>query len=1086
MKIVSRAAFLFVAFVLTWFGEYAYRVHNLVPSEPVAVAEGLEGQTSLDGREVTDVVMKARVQTDCGQREFGTFQATRVVSGFVPYGDATALSGLRANCSRLDAVFYEAFSIGLPGGAIRPLGEHAADFPLADFVSGWKSRNRPAAFPVLTPSVEATTAELARVLDERTSNGRFFADLEALALENVDGGLCLNLSGHPGLSAAVLEPVVRAIRAKLAAARLQTCLIGPAEAGFWEVEAISELVDRAVVLGFRAPIAPSEPVAPQGWLESQLPPVRTQLAPDRTSFALATFGEVWTSGARLPERVSFAEAMLRARAYGGETGFSADPGNTVIRYLDDRRRINQIWLADSVSFYNARQVVQGAPVVLWPLGYEDPAIWSLLGPLDDSDRVRMAIEAPISFGNHAVVEGSGPFSSIITAAVPGQRRIELSASRIRSQSFQSIPSPHRIEYFGDDGRPGRLALTFQGLGAPWAIKELLTILERRELKATFFVSTRDLLDHRETIPLLIAAGHMIGTQTEPRPSSFMLSRVWTSIRNNMAQHYLAHEYGYRTVFVQNPARHGQLPGDKTVLDQLQGLQAEGYLPVNSSLAAPFGRFDPEAFLARVNETAVVQPANVMRFDFSRQNDQETISLLPTILDSMTRAGFRIEPLEHMAGLEPNDALHVAAPDRLRRDEVTYSAIRFGWIGIQNTILLLALVVALRSPIYLSLAFLRREKYPFDEAYTPPVSVIIPAYNEAKVIESSVRSVLASDYPRLEVVVIDDGSIDETAAVVVDRFRAERRVSLWSEENHGKWFAENLGMGVSKSPIFVIVDADTLIDPGAISHLVQPFKDERVGAVAGTVEIGNRENFLTACQTIEYLVTQAVMRRAYEAFDGIIVVPGAIGAWRAEAVRKAGGVSGNTITEDADLTVAVHRAGYRVAYQPMARSFTEAPNTVRAFLRQRLRWTFGMFQVSWKHKGSILEGLPVGYISLVDAVWYGLVTSLIYPFVDLVFFASAVYWVFSFATEGTAGLTDFPVTASLGFLLLAAVDFVNVLAAFAFSRRFEWKLLPVVPLLRFGYRQLLYISSIRSILRAMVGRLSSWQKLKRSGTAAMRN
>ena len=605
------------------------------------------------------------------------------------------------------------------------------------------------------------------------------------------------------------------------------------------------------------------------------------------------------------------------------------------------------------------------------------------------------------------------------------------------------------------------------------------------MKATFFLSTRDLLENPESVDRLVASGHIIATQVQPLPSLGLVTEFINKTANNITQHLLAHQHGRRTIFVENPSRYGQIPGDKAVLQQLQDLQADGYVPVYANLAAPYGRFEQDVYLNRVREATFARPVNVMSFVLSPDNDSATLLLLPGVLDQLKDEGFLIEPLTQMAAVKPDAAMFTVGPDRTARDNLTYKFMRISWISIQNTIFLLALIVALRSPIYLVLALARRAKYPINPDYTPPVTVIIPAYNEARVIERSVRSVLESDYPDFEIIVVDDGSTDNTAEVVCEQFRSNPRVSLWAGDNHGKWFAEVLGFGFSHAPIVVILDADTLIDKNAIRTLVQPFKDERVGAVAGTVEIGNRDNFLTACQTIEYMYTQNVIRRAYEVFDGIIVVPGAIGAWRVEAVQKAGGAAGDTITEDADLTIAVHRAGYKVAYQPEARSYTEAPSSVRAFLRQRLRWSFGMFQVSWKHRHSIREGLPVGIFSMVDAVWYGLITSLIYPFVDMILLFGSAYLIYGFATEGFASLSAIPFKVSMAFLLLAIVDFVNVMAAFLFSRRFELRLFLIVPLLRFGYRQLLYISSIRSIWRALLGRQSNWNKLKRSGTAKIR-
>lgn len=1083
------AVFVLLLLALAWGGEYLRRVHDLpAPLDSQSHGEWLRariGSAALSDRVVTDVVMQETADVDCGQGLFGGFSAARSITGYVPYGDPTALSGLRANCARLDSVVYEAFSFGKPGAGIWLLGPSSAAFPLADFVSGWKSRNRPLAYPVLKPENGAPDALLAELF----APGSAFMDaLGNLDLAHVDGGLCLDMSAHPGIAPEALMPVLDAMRARLAPEGLGTCLIGRADAVFWDAAPLVALVERAIVLGFQAPRGPSQPIAPQQWLEQALATVRQQVPAEKLTIAVATFAQAWQSGLRRPERLSYAEAMLRAHVYDGEIRFNPDPGNSVIHYLDDRRRVSQIWLADATSFHNARASIGAqTPIALWPLGYEDPTLWTMLEKTGAQSPAKALLEAPIDFRNHAVVEGSGPFSIIITAAAPGQREVETSArtGQITAQSYLAIPRPYRIGYFGDEGAPARLAVKISGLGGRWATNELLQILDARGISATFFLSTRDLLSHHELIPDLLASGHGIGTRVVPRPARSAVAAYWNLARNNIPQHYLAHEFGVRSVIVENPSQFGQLPGNKAVLDQLQAMLAQGYLPVHASLAAPYGRFNTEAYLERVRDAARARPVNVMSFDFGRLNDQATLTQLPGILDALQGEGFQFQPLAQMAGLTPGEAVRAVQIAPLRRDTATYRIMRISWISIQNIVFLLVLIVALRSPVYLTLAFMRRRKYPVDKDFAPQVTVIIPAYNEEKVIERSVRSVLQSDYENFEIVVVDDGSADNTAAVVARTFQSEPRVSLWSEVNHGKWFAENLGMAATEAPIIIIVDADTLLRPDAIGLMVQPFKDERVGAVAGTVEIGNRDNFLTACQVIEYMYTQNVLRRAYEVLDGIIVVPGAIGAWRLDAVKKAGGVSGDTITEDADLTLAVHRAGYKVAYQPAAKSFTEAPSTVRAFLRQRLRWSFGMFQVSWKHKRSVIEGLPVGFFSLVDAVWYSLITSLIYPFVDTILLIGFGVWAYALATEGFAGFEHFPIAVSYAYLALAAVDMANVLAAFWFAGRFEWKLFLIVPLLRFGYRQLLYISSIRSIGRALVGRMSSWHKLRRTGTAVLR-
>ena len=185
----------------------------------------------------------------------------------------------------------------------------------------------------------------------------------------------------------------------------------------------------------------------------------------------------------------------------------------------------------------------------------------------------------------------------------------------------------------------------------------------------------------------------------------------------------------------------------------------------------------------------------------------------------------------------------------------------------------------------------------------------------------------------------------------------------------------MAYGEITAEVVVAIDADTVILPDAISRLAGAFRDPQVGAVAGNVKVGNRHNLLSVLQALEYITAQNIDRRAYETIRGILVVPGAIGAWRAEAVRKAGLYSNDTVTEDADLTVAVTRAGYRVRFEEYAIALTDAPDRLRGFLRQRLRWIFGMLQTAWKHRGAYRQSKGVGLIAIPDLIVFGFILGL---------------------------------------------------------------------------------------------------------------
>ena len=217
--------------------------------------------------------------------------------------------------------------------------------------------------------------------------------------------------------------------------------------------------------------------------------------------------------------------------------------------------------------------------------------------------------------------------------------------------------------------------------------------------------------------------------------------------------------------------------------------------------------------------------------------------------------------------------------------------------------------------------------------------MIAAYNEAGVIGRTLESILASDYPDLEIIVVDDGSTDGTAKVVEEIALGNPRIRLLVQPNGGKASALDNALSVARGEVCVGFDADTQVVPGAISLLVRHFCNPRVGAVAGNVKVGNQVNVLTCWQAIEYVTTQNLDRRAYGLLNAISVVPGAIGAWRRSAVAEVGGYEPDTLAEDMDLTWRLRRKGWRIVNETEACAYTEAPDTFRTLFKQRFRWAW---------------------------------------------------------------------------------------------------------------------------------------------------
>ncbi len=395
---------------------------------------------------------------------------------------------------------------------------------------------------------------------------------------------------------------------------------------------------------------------------------------------------------------------------------------------------------------------------------------------------------------------------------------------------------------------------------------------------------------------------------------------------------------------------------------------------------------------------------------------------------------------------------------------------WGWVLLTGLFFVCTVLAILRILFLGSLAIkdLRRQEPDPPHDYQPLVTVLVPAYNEEKVIANTIHSLLASEYANLEVLVVDDGSKDRTAAIVTALAAETPRVRLAQQANAGKAAAANHGLREAHGEIIVAVDADTIIPPGSIPKLVRHFYDPKITAVCGNVEVGNIKGFLTTFQAIEYVTSQNFDRRAFSALNCISVVPGALGAWRREAVLAAGGYSPDTLTEDADLTLTILRRGGQVVYEPEASGRTEAPENLAALLRQRFRWTFGTYQCLWKHRKAFFHG-PLGWIGLPNMVLFQILFPTLSPLGD-VLMALAIL-----SGDWSAFLS--------GYVAFLAMDVCGSLLAFTLDKKpLKWLLLLIMQ--RFSYRQIMYYVGLKAMVAAIRGRRHSWRKLDRTGSVVL--
>jgi len=455
------------------------------------------------------------------------------------------------------------------------------------------------------------------------------------------------------------------------------------------------------------------------------------------------------------------------------------------------------------------------------------------------------------------------------------------------------------------------------------------------------------------------------------------------------------------------------------------------------------------------------------------NRAETVAALAQLIPRLKARGFRFVTVSQLAGL-PASATHPLAPaaERTRGQIFSWSVGMAFFLTNFFSILILTVgvLMGLRAILLVTLAshqtraYRRRE---FDEVHLPSVSVIVPAYNEEVGIGRAVRSLAGNDYPGLEVVVVDDGSVDRTAEIV--QSLEMKNVHLVRQDNAGKAAALNTGVRMSRGEVLVMVDGDTVFEHDTIHHLVQPLADPDVAAVAGNTKVGNRGKLLGRWQHIEYVTGFNLDRRMYEVLQCTPTVPGAIGAFRRSVVEEVGGVSGDTLAEDTDLTLAIGRTGNRVVYAPDARAWTEAPSTTGGLWRQRYRWSFGTMQSVWKHRGAMFSGDPrdrrIGRRALPYMIFFQILLPILAPLIDL------------FALYGL--LFENPARTLAFWCAFNAIQLA--IAGYGFRLDGEsLKPLWAMPLQQFVYRQLMYLVIIESTISALIGVRAHWQHIPRTG------
>jgi cellulose synthase/poly-beta-1,6-N-acetylglucosamine synthase-like glycosyltransferase/peptidoglycan/xylan/chitin deacetylase (PgdA/CDA1 family)/spore germination protein YaaH len=1015
----------------------------------------------------------------------------------VPW-DAQSAESLRRHINDLDWVIPGWVSVTGPKHNITTFSDTAG----RAVING--ATHRPLVLPMIQNAIEGQWdgPGMAALLHNPKLRKGFLDRLEPWLLANHAAGAFFDFEQLPASAQPDYLTFLNEVNTRFDRHGWLIAMAAPVGDRSWNLPAYAKIVDRVFLMAYDEHENSGDPgpVASQHWFARAVADSARGISADKLVVTIGNYGYDWYPGGSDSKTVE--EAWQIARDSDAMPVFDPASGNSGFSYEEgDKKHV--VWFLDAASAYNQIAFLRRAGlggIALWRLGSEDPGVWSMFGRSHPTLPPANAIEA-IPNGTDVDIEGRGEILKIGATPAAGQRKVTTGRDgNITGVEFLQLPSQYMIRRTGYS--PNQIALTFDDGPDPQWTPRILDILKRYNVPATFFMVGENGLTERDLLERMVREGHEVGSHTYTHPNLAGASATDTDIELNANQRLFQAFTGRSLRLFRAPYFGDAEPTTADELGPVFRAQERGYISVGLHVdAEDWQRPGVQAIIDNVvNGVAKGGTGcasgddeecshNIVLLHDAGGDRQQTIEALPTIIEKLRAMGYSFVPVSTLAGLTRDQAMPlISASDRAAAEADLFL---FGTIGATVTalgwIFLFAISIGILRAVVLSALALvqaRREGRMLFPDVDPDrfVTVMIPAFNEEAVIERSIRTVLASTDVRIEIIVIDDGSKDRTSEIVASAFADEPRVRLLTLENGGKARALNRGLELATGEIVIALDADTQFEPTTIARLARWFGDPKLGAVAGNAKVGNRVNLVTKWQALEYITAQNLERRALASLNAMTVVPGAVGAWRLEAIRSVGGYPDDTLAEDQDLTIAIQRAGWKVHYDQFAVAWTESPENFKGLAKQRYRWAYGTLQCLWKHGSIIGRGKPRGlaWVGLPQAIVFQIVLAAISPIIDLALIVSfALTWL---AVEQHGwGENQHSIDKMLAYwLIFTAIDLLAAIVAFALERREKWSLLWLLIPQRIGYRQVMYYVVLKAIAQALRGPRVGWGKLQRTG------
>ncbi len=1007
-----------------------------------------------------------------------------------------SLASFKKNADHIDALIPSWLEINSQEGDIKLPSPRGLQTLLS-----WIEKNAPAIsiLPLIGDTDNEDMQTVIKVFNSATARTNLLNNIKDFVTINKFNGVVFDFNRLPLESRDDYIIFIKEAASTFHSLNLKILATVPSNDPSFDYDAVSDAVDHMILRIYDEHSQSDEagPLAGQAWFESQLDARLKHMDGSKFVIAIGSYAYDWAEHGDARE-IAIPEAWDLLKA--SQSQFSLEPAsmNATFSYENaENGEKHTVWLLDAVTAYNqtaAALAMDVHGIALWKLGTEDPSIWAFFrrGRIPDITSIEEVKTLPAGY---VIYRGKGEALQVTSGGKPGERtlRYDPKLNLVTDEKISAAPEALTITRWGAE-KSKKLAITFDDGPDPKFTGAILDILAEKQVKACFFVIGANASSYPSILGRIYKEGHDIGNHTFTHPDLTAITHAQIELELNATQRLLEAELGINTLLFRPP--YGEDLNPETV-DHAQALVTStglGYTTVGITIDPhDWANLTKKQIVSEIIAQANRGEGNVILLHDAGGNRSQTIAALPELIDQLREQGYEFVTVHELLGLDREAVMPPSQP----AEETTrrFNALAFGIVAKLGTVLSVlffaGLILGVARILLIGGAAVfhwRRSHRKSPPSWQPAsIAVIVPAYNEQETVCKTVDSLLAATLQSFEIIVVDDGSKDDTLKVIQQTFDGNERVRILSKPNGGKSSALNFGIQNTDAEIVIALDADTIFAPDAIEMLVRHFADERVGAVAGKVIVGNKVNLLTEIQALEYIVSQNFDRRALEIANGITVVPGAIGAWRREALLGIGGFPDNTLAEDADATISLECAGWRVLVEPKAIARTEAPETLKAFTKQRFRWMFGMLQVAYKHRDVFRSKKAPGiaYCAIPNIVLFQFLLVMISPVMDLVLVWKLMVALVTYLMHPTqTPLTDLNTTLAY----LAALQILEIIAAAVALKldgtKIELRYVPILLVQRLGYRQLLAWIAIKAAMSIIKGQIVNWGKLARTGNVGL--